>query len=60
MSELNAKVSQHGKQLSSLGQDFKTLKKQLNIVTNDVMAHGKRFGDLETRITATDLRLILQ
>ncbi|KAF0693259.1 Uncharacterized protein FWK35_00033901 [Aphis craccivora] len=57
ISDLNSKVSQQGKQLSSLGQAINSLNKQLNVVTNDVKAHGKRFDDLETRITATEKTL---
>jgi len=52
VSDLNSKVSQQIKQLSSLGLAINSLNKQLNVVTNDVKAHGKRFNNLETRITA--------
>lgn len=57
ISELNEKVSQHGKHLLSLGQSINSLNKQFTAVKNEVKAHGKRFDDLESRITATEKTL---
>lgn len=57
ISELNEKVSQHGKHLTSLSQSINSLNKQLIAVTNEVKSHDKRFSDLESRITATEKTL---